>query len=158
MSFSQPFLNFCSCVKHTFHMIRKDSSRMQITIQVYFKEKRKGSNITTNIITFYQRGFERRLWWWSVHHRGDLFFLLGILLPWAEKNYKIFHFLKTFEIVIDLLFDTTQGNEVSPGRVAMLIPAEANSKVVVAVVTIIDLFTPYGDSYSGMGSGFWNWR
>ena len=56
--------------------------------------------------------------------------------------------------MIDLLFDTTQGNEVSPGRVAMLIPAEANSKVVVAVVTIIDLFTPYGDSHSGMGRGF----
>jgi len=31
--------------------------------------------------------------------------------------------------VIDLLFDTTQGNEGSPGRVAMLIPAEENSEV-----------------------------
>ena len=69
-------------------------------------------------------------------------------------NYKKFHFLKTFEIVIDLLFDTTQGNEGSPGRVAMLIPAEENSEVVVALVTIIDLFTPYDDSHSGMGSGF----
>ena len=69
-------------------------------------------------------------------------------------NYKKFHFLKTFEIVIDLLFDITQGNEVSPGRVAMLIPAEENSEVVVAVLTIIDLFTPFGDSHSGMGSGF----
>ena len=56
--------------------------------------------------------------------------------------------------MIDLLFDTTQGNEVSPGRVAMLIPAEENSEVVVAVLTIIDLFTSYGDSHSGMGSGF----
>ena len=56
--------------------------------------------------------------------------------------------------MIDLLFDITQGNEVSPGRVAMLIPAEENSEVVVALVTIIDLFTPYDDSHSGMGSGF----
>ena len=56
--------------------------------------------------------------------------------------------------MIDLLFDITQGNEVSPGRVAMLIPAEENSEVVVAVLIIIDLFTPFGDSHSGMGSGF----
>ena len=41
--------------------------------------------------------------------------------------------------MIDLLFDITQGNEVSPGRVAMLIPAEENSEVVVAVVIVVEL-------------------
>ena len=136
-------------------MIRKDSSRMQITIQRE-KERLQYHNQYHNLIP---KGFwEKVVVVECSPSRWPFFLLLGLLLTWAEKNYKNFHFLKTFEIVIDLLFDTTQGNEVSPGRVAMLIPAEENSEVVLAVVTIIDLFTPYADSHSGMGSGFWNWR
>ena len=85
------------------------------------------SNIAKSIFFVFVigRGFERRLWWWSLHHRGKRASLF--LLPWNCKSWT-WTWWPCYSMT-----NPHEGNPSSPGRVAMLVPAEEESKVMLMI-------------------------